>query len=127
MQTTIKQAVEYICKKAAFKYAPKVWLNVPFTSTYEIDENGYQIVEVAVGNIIRKVIWDPKSPSPRTVSTCTLVSDGFGNFIATAHGAYQHKPPEESEDDSEKTPGEILIDILDDLLDDDDPEESGSK
>lgn len=85
MPNTIKQAVEHICKQAAWRYAPKVWLNVPFTLTNETDDEGLMLVEVEVGNIIRKVKWDPKAPSPKNVPTCILVSDGFGNIIATAY------------------------------------------
>ena len=83
MLSTIKQVVEFICEQTAQRYAPKIWLNVPFTLSNETENDGFTHVEVKLGGEMRKVIWDPKAPSPLTVPTCILVSDGLGNIIAT--------------------------------------------
>lgn len=89
MLSTLKQAVEFICEQTAQRYAPKIWLNVPFTLSNETPPQGgtendvFTHVEVKLGGEMRKVVWDPKAPSPLTTSTCILVSDGFGNIIAT--------------------------------------------
>lgn len=96
MPNTIKQAVEFICEQAARRYAPKIWLKVPFTLTNETENDGFTHVEVMLGCEKRKVIWDPRAPSPVTVPTCILVSDGFGNIIATTFDINSVKTPEES-------------------------------
>lgn len=91
MPSTIKQAVEFICEQAARRYAPKIWLNVPFTLTTEKENDGFTHVEVLLGGEKRKVIWDPRAPAPVTVPTCILVSDGLGNIIATTFDTSQVK------------------------------------
>lgn len=83
MPNTIKQAVEFICEQAARRYAPKIWLNVPFTILPINEDDIFTYVEVSLDDVKFKVIWDPRAPSPRTTSTCILVSDGFGNIVAT--------------------------------------------
>ena len=62
MPNTIKQAVEFICEQAARRYAPKIWLKVPFTLTNETENDGFTHVEVMLGGVKRKVIWDPYPP-----------------------------------------------------------------
>jgi hypothetical protein len=102
MPNTIKQAVEFICEQVARRYAPKIWLNIPFTLSHEMENDEFTLVEVMLGGEIRKVIWDPKAPSPRTTSTCILVSDGFGNIVATTFNINPVKTPEESVESEEK-------------------------
>lgn len=101
MPNTIKQAVEFICAQAARRYAPKIWLNVPFTLSNETENDGFTHVEVMLGGEICKVIWDPRAPSPLTTPTCVLVSDGFGNIVATTFDINPVKTPEESVESEE--------------------------
>ena len=54
-----------------------------------------------LGGEICKVIWDPRAPSPLTTPTCVLVSDGFGNIVATTFDINPVKTPEESVESEE--------------------------
>lgn len=87
MQNTIKQAVGFICEQAARRYAPKIWLKVPFTVVPKKDNDEYLYVEVKIAQVTLHVIWDPKAPSPYSIAekTCIIVADGFGNIVATAY------------------------------------------
>ena len=102
MPNTIKQAVEFICEQVAWRYAPKVWLNVPFTLSNGTGNDRFTHVDVMMGVESRKVIWDPKAPSPLTTPTCILVFDGFGNIIATTFKPNPVKTTKESAESDEK-------------------------
>jgi hypothetical protein len=101
MLSTIKQVVEFICEQTAQRYAPKIWLNVPFTLSNETENDVFTHVEVKLGGEMRKVVWDPKAPSPLTTPTCILVSDGFGNIIATTFDINHVKNRGESAESNE--------------------------